>query len=1056
MSNIRPSQPNTALDNPVATVASHSQARAASENVPPPSPVADATRETLNQVNPASERAAAPAVDSAQAAAAKQRELLKAIAVNQQYDQTHINNRLIAQMPAVERLQTALSMARTKVGPELAAQIDELLKPENLALIGGITAIWGAAHLNGSGEVADLVMLGTAAVVGGLDGLKAINHVGHGVAGALTAETRADFEGANGAATRLAQGIVAAGEAGLSLSGVIGVLKKVSSLSKIKLEFAPRAVTSAQAAGTGAAGARAAGTRAGTSEAIAGTISNHQASAGRAVARSDGGRAVGAPPPGSGRAAQARTATEAPAPATAVLGKGSSAVAVMSEGKAATVAGQQGAPTAQQLQQHQLEQERRAQQQQVSEQERPLQLQQQIQQQQQGKAPESTGRPKPTAEAPATPVEQLPAVVSEPQPIVLDLKVEGGEQRSIFRQLRERLFGTELGSGKSGGVSGMGETQIPATAQEKGGSGLTRRQALFGAAGAALKASGALPNVTPTVSGSVTVSPAATTPIGSEALYASIKRISSLADSRVVIRVMEDIASASPEARTQAIIQGALEIAQSARRQEAGRKAGLETHETFISDLTNEASKALERLDPETRAWLLDPKDSEKLHPRFGYLQEGILEEVSYFIERLESSPLVARYELIGQEGSNGNALAELHAVQERLRLAGITPTSHMPPPPQAIARDLRREITDNDLGFYAGENHSIPLRDEILEMMELAASPEEKRKIGLEGLQLLRQTSIAQTELEIKRLEAGRIHYKNYIDELSPQAQEAFERLDPETRYWLVEKDGITNSRYFDYLGDSENKGQIENLIKHLDSLPREARFKTLQKVIGVNRFEVFRKLHEPHAGPQPEKITLPKGLLHLPSESLPTPTQATSSQALPSLEAPNPQLLRPAITAIETPGLSALNLPQVRLDVPQSGERTPLTPPPASPSASVTLPGSPTFVEQAPRAAELAARDNAQRANVEAQLAEFTRQQQALEPLASSLPSSAQQAELGQWFEQLSPETREIVAAELERRGIPELQSLQIELSAAQGDAFKARLTEFAQECVTRATTR
>lgn len=197
-------------------------------------------------------------------AEAKLRGLERSAVVNQQYDNAYIDGKLIADMSPVERLQTALVMAKSKVGPEIAAQIDELLKPENLALISGVAAFWGAAHLNGSGEIADLTMLGVATVAGGFDALKAINHLGHGIVGALTAETRADFDGAQGAATRFAQAAIKAGEAGWSLAPIIGALKTIKEIGNFRLSLAPRLLADSKAAET--AGATLAGKAVATSD----------------------------------------------------------------------------------------------------------------------------------------------------------------------------------------------------------------------------------------------------------------------------------------------------------------------------------------------------------------------------------------------------------------------------------------------------------------------------------------------------------------------------------------------------------------------------------------------------------------------------------------------------------------------------------------------------------------------------------------------------------------------------------------------------------------------
>jgi hypothetical protein len=78
-----------------------------------------------------------------------------------------------------ERLTKAikLSVSSGLLKKELVKPLQELLKPENIGVLTGIFALWGAAHLWGAGEVADADLAALMVVTMGADGVKALGNL---------------------------------------------------------------------------------------------------------------------------------------------------------------------------------------------------------------------------------------------------------------------------------------------------------------------------------------------------------------------------------------------------------------------------------------------------------------------------------------------------------------------------------------------------------------------------------------------------------------------------------------------------------------------------------------------------------------------------------------------------------------------------------------------------------------------------------------------------------------------------------------------------------------
>jgi hypothetical protein len=70
-----------------------------------------------------------------------------------------------------------LSVTSNQLSSEAKQQLKALLKPEALAALGGITAAWGASHLVGVGEAADVAMMGVGYLALGATAVEASNEL---------------------------------------------------------------------------------------------------------------------------------------------------------------------------------------------------------------------------------------------------------------------------------------------------------------------------------------------------------------------------------------------------------------------------------------------------------------------------------------------------------------------------------------------------------------------------------------------------------------------------------------------------------------------------------------------------------------------------------------------------------------------------------------------------------------------------------------------------------------------------------------------------------------
>ncbi len=102
----------------------------------------------------------------------------------------------VAAMNPAQKLGTAIERALPMLPSDVRAKVAGMLTPENLALMGGITAAWAASHAIGVGEVADVVALGIGAITLGPEVVGAAKDFAGFVTGALGATSNADLNGA--------------------------------------------------------------------------------------------------------------------------------------------------------------------------------------------------------------------------------------------------------------------------------------------------------------------------------------------------------------------------------------------------------------------------------------------------------------------------------------------------------------------------------------------------------------------------------------------------------------------------------------------------------------------------------------------------------------------------------------------------------------------------------------------------------------------------------------------------------------------------------------------
>jgi hypothetical protein len=69
----------------------------------------------------------------------------------------------VAAMSTADRLKEILSRSKKYLSPDVGQQIDALLSPTNLAIMGATLVVWAGSHFFGVGEIVDVVLLAVGA-----------------------------------------------------------------------------------------------------------------------------------------------------------------------------------------------------------------------------------------------------------------------------------------------------------------------------------------------------------------------------------------------------------------------------------------------------------------------------------------------------------------------------------------------------------------------------------------------------------------------------------------------------------------------------------------------------------------------------------------------------------------------------------------------------------------------------------------------------------------------------------------------------------------------------
>ncbi|NJS09877.1 MAG: CHAP domain-containing protein [Microcoleus sp. CSU_2_2] len=100
----------------------------------------------------------------------------------------------VATMSNLEKLEEAFKRAISRVDDEASRQLEELLTPENIAIMAGTMALWAASHGTPIGWIVDGVLLGVGIFTIGTEIFEAGKDIFEFATGALEAETEADLD----------------------------------------------------------------------------------------------------------------------------------------------------------------------------------------------------------------------------------------------------------------------------------------------------------------------------------------------------------------------------------------------------------------------------------------------------------------------------------------------------------------------------------------------------------------------------------------------------------------------------------------------------------------------------------------------------------------------------------------------------------------------------------------------------------------------------------------------------------------------------------------------
>lgn len=100
----------------------------------------------------------------------------------------------LAHWTPAERIGEAMRRSLHLIPSESRAEVEALLTPQSLAIIGGMTTAWGVSHFFGVGEVADVIVVGLGAICLGKAAVEVARDMNAFVNLALDAKTSADLD----------------------------------------------------------------------------------------------------------------------------------------------------------------------------------------------------------------------------------------------------------------------------------------------------------------------------------------------------------------------------------------------------------------------------------------------------------------------------------------------------------------------------------------------------------------------------------------------------------------------------------------------------------------------------------------------------------------------------------------------------------------------------------------------------------------------------------------------------------------------------------------------
>lgn len=130
-------------------------------------------------------------------------------------------------MSNIERLTAALQRMPQHLPAELQEKFAEMVKPENLAMVAGVLAVWAGSHAVGVGQAVDTALLVGGLAFLGVEAMDVAKNLYDFASVAVNAETEADLDSA---ARSLADGVATTMLGGASAAAGLGVARVASRL----------------------------------------------------------------------------------------------------------------------------------------------------------------------------------------------------------------------------------------------------------------------------------------------------------------------------------------------------------------------------------------------------------------------------------------------------------------------------------------------------------------------------------------------------------------------------------------------------------------------------------------------------------------------------------------------------------------------------------------------------------------------------------------------------------------------------------------------------------